>query len=59
MTTEQGVLFSLIVLIFVFLIWGRFRYDVVAFGALVVAYLAGAVPKDQVFSGFGHPAHWC
>jgi hypothetical protein len=36
--------------------WGRFRYDVVAFGALVVALFAGVVPKDELFSGFGHPA---
>ena len=39
-----------------FLIWGRVRYDVVAFAALVVAFIAGVVAKDQVFSGFGHPA---
>ena len=56
MTTEQGILFSLIVLIFVFLIWGRIRYDLVAFSALVVACITGVVPQDKVFSGFGHPA---
>jgi di/tricarboxylate transporter len=56
MTSEQIILFSLVVLIFVFLIWGRFRYDLVAFAALVIAFLAGVVPKEQVFSGFGHPA---
>lgn len=41
---------------FVFLIWGRWRYDLVAFVALLVALLAGIVPKDEAFSGFGHPA---
>ncbi len=56
MTVDQGILFSLIVGIFALLIWGRFRYDVVAFAALAVAYVAGTVPKDRVFSGFGHPA---
>ncbi len=56
MTTDQGILFALIVLIFVLLIWGRIRYDVVAFASLVIAVVAGVVPKDQVFSGFGHPA---
>ena len=35
---------------------GRIRYDVIAFGALVIALLLGLVPKDQAFSGFGHPA---
>jgi di/tricarboxylate transporter len=56
MTTEQGILFSLVVLIFVFLIWGRIRYDLVAFSALVVACIVGVVPQDRVFTGFGHPA---
>jgi di/tricarboxylate transporter len=56
MTIEQGILFFLVILIFVFLIWGRFRYDLVAFAALVVAFASGVVPKEKVFSGFGHPA---
>ncbi len=56
MTTDQTILFSLITLIFIFLIWGKIRYDVTAFAALVLASLAGVVPKDQIFSGFGHPA---
>lgn len=56
MTTDQGILFALIALIFIFLIWGRVRYDVVAFAALVIAFVAGVVPKNAVFSGFGHPA---
>ncbi len=53
---DQITLFGLIALIFGFLLWGRFRYDLVAFTALVVAYLLGVVPKEDVFSGFGHPA---
>ncbi|MDX1528289.1 MAG: SLC13 family permease [Gammaproteobacteria bacterium] len=56
MTSEQVILFSLVILIFALLIWGRFRYDLVAFGALVAAFLAGVVPKEDVFTGFGHPA---
>jgi di/tricarboxylate transporter len=56
MTTDQTILFSLITLIFIFLIWGKIRYDVTAFGALVLASMAGVIPKDQIFSGFGHPA---
>jgi len=38
------------------LVWGRVRYDLVAFGALVVALIAGVVKTDDAFSGFGHPA---
>lgn len=56
MTTDQIILFGLIALIFIFLIWGKIRYDLTAFAALVLASLAGVVPKDQIFSGFGHPA---
>jgi di/tricarboxylate transporter len=56
MTSDQIILFVLVILIFAFLMWGRFRYDLVAFAALVVAYIAGVVPKGEVFSGFGHPA---
>ncbi|MGB5261248.1 MAG: SLC13 family permease, partial [Gammaproteobacteria bacterium] len=56
MTTDQAVLFTLLFFVFAFLIWGRLRYDLVAFIALTVALLLGVVPKDQAFSGFGHPA---
>ena len=56
MTFDQGVLVALIALIFAFLIWGRFRYDLVAFASLIGAAVAGVVPREQVFSGFGHPA---
>ncbi|MCH9693006.1 MAG: SLC13 family permease [Gammaproteobacteria bacterium] len=56
MTADQSVLFGLLFFVFVFLIWGRWRYDLVAFVALLVALLTGIVPKDQAFSGFGHPA---
>lgn len=49
-------LFALLFLVFVLLIWGRWRYDLVAFSALTVAVLTGVVPVSQAFSGFGHPA---
>jgi di/tricarboxylate transporter len=55
-STDQLVLFGLLFFVFVFLIWGRWRYDLVAFIALLIALLTGLVPKDQAFSGFGHPA---
>ncbi|MEO1203114.1 MAG: SLC13 family permease, partial [Pseudomonadota bacterium] len=56
MTVDQTILFVLLFLVFAFLIWGRWRYDLVAFVALLVALLTGVVPKEQAFSGFGHPA---
>ena len=56
MTSDQTLLFGLLFFVFVFLIWGRWRYDLVAFVALLIALLTGVVPTDEAFSGFGHPA---
>lgn len=56
MPSEQSQIFILFGLIFVFLVWGRFRYDFVAFGSLIIAALLGLVPAGDVFSGFGHSA---
>ena len=56
MTFEQMFLFGLFAAVFAMLIWGRYRYDLVAFGALVVALIVGVVPYKEAFSGFGHPA---
>jgi di/tricarboxylate transporter len=56
LTPDQIILFSLLIFVFVFLIWGRWRYDLVAFVALLAALLTGVVPTEQAFSGFGHPA---
>jgi di/tricarboxylate transporter len=55
-TPDQALLFGLLILVFVFLIWGRLRYDLVAFIALLAALLVGLVPAEKAFSGFGHPA---
>ena len=56
MTTDQTILFTLLFFVFALLIWGRLRYDLVAFMALTAALILGVVPKEQAFSGFGHPA---
>jgi len=50
------MLFGLLGAIFALLIWGRIRYDVVAFGALVAAVAIGVVDQKAAFAGFGHPA---
>ncbi len=55
-TPDQIILFVLLFFVFVFLVWGRWRYDLVAFVALLAALLAGVVPQAEAFSGFGHPA---
>lgn len=56
MTFDQTFLFSLFVAVFALMIWGRYRYDLVAFAALLIAVIAGVVPTGEAFSGFGHPA---
>lgn len=56
MTPDQIFLFCLFGVFFVMLIWGKVRYDLVAFAALVIAVFAGQVEADKAFEGFGHPA---
>ncbi len=56
MSVEQYILFALLTAVFGLLIWGRWRYDLVAFAALLVAVITGVVPVAEAFSGFGHPA---
>ena len=54
--SDQAILFILLLFVFAFLIWGRWRYDLVAFSALMIAVVTGVIPVDMAFSGFGHPA---
>lgn len=56
MTTDQIILFSLFGAVFILLLWGRWRYDLVAFTALIIGVVVGVVPTKDAFSGFGHPA---
>lgn len=56
MTNDQIILFALFGAVLGLLLWGRIRYDVVAFGALVIGVILGVVPEYDAFSGFGHPA---
>ncbi len=56
MQIELTEIFILLGAVFALLIWGRIRYDLVAFGALVIAATMGLVPGHEVFSGFGHSA---
>ncbi|HSR55103.1 MAG TPA: SLC13 family permease [Alphaproteobacteria bacterium] len=56
MTLDQGIISVLLVTVLGLFLWGRWRYDVVAFLALVTATMLGLVPASDMFSGFGHPA---
>ncbi len=56
MTTPQFVIFALLAAMMGLFLWGRFRHDVVALAALLASVVAGVVPADEAFAGFGHPA---
>ncbi len=56
MTNDQIIIFSIMGLALVLFAWGRWRYDLVAMSSLVICVLAGLVPVEQAFLGFGHPA---
>ena len=56
MTFDQGVLLAILVALLGLLVWGRWRYDIVALGALFTASLFGLVSQTELFSGFGSPA---
>ena len=55
MTTPQAILFALLGAIMVLMFWGRWRHDLVAFAGLMAAVVAGIVPSEEAFSGFGNP----
>lgn len=42
--------------VFIFFLWGKWRYDVVAYRALMVSVMAGVTDPEQAFDGFSHPA---
>ena len=56
MTTDQILLFALTGMVLALFVWGRYRYDLVAFSALVLGALLGVIPAGEAFRGFGHPA---
>lgn len=56
MSSEQGIVVAVLGLALVMFVWDRFRYDIVALLALLAMAVAGIVPGDRLFAGFGHPA---
>ncbi len=55
-SVELAVVFAVLAVTLVLFVVNRWRYDVVALFALLIIALAGIIPLDQVFLGFGHPA---
>ena len=56
MMSKDVLLFFILAATLIGFVWARWRYDVVAGLALLVAVYLGVVPTENAFLGFGHPA---
>ena len=56
MTFDQIYLIAILGIVVVLFIWGRWRHDLVAMGALLAATIGGQITTSNVFSGFASPA---
>ena len=56
MNADQAIIFVILATAMILFLWGRWRYDFVAFSALVIAVIIGLIPAEDAFLGFGHPA---
>lgn len=56
MANDQLVMLIILLATAGMFLWGRWRHDMVAIGALLACVLTGLVPANEAFSGFGHPA---
>lgn len=54
MTLQQGLSFGLIGATVACFIWGRWRYDLIALGALAVGVVSGLIPIKSAFDGFSN-----
>lgn len=50
------VVFLTLALALVLFAWGKWRHDIVAVICLLVLIIAGVIPPQDAFLGFGHPA---
>lgn len=56
MTADQILILIILVATVGMFLWGRWRHDMVAVGALLACVLGGLVAPAEAFAGFGHPA---
>lgn len=56
MTTDQWLILAVLAATVGMFLWGRWRHDMVAAGALLACVLTGLVAPADAFGGFGHPA---
>jgi di/tricarboxylate transporter len=55
-TQDQLLVLGVLVATVAMFLWGRWRHDMVAVGALLACVLGGLVPFGDAFNGLGHPA---
>ncbi|EHQ52791.1 Citrate transporter [Ectothiorhodospira sp. PHS-1] len=56
MTQDQWLILTILTATVAMFLWGRWRHDMVAAGALLACVVVGLVPARDAFAGFGHPA---
>lgn len=56
MEQDQVIILLIIFLALVLFVWEKWRYDIVALGAMLFGVFLGVIPASEAFSGFGHPA---
>jgi di/tricarboxylate transporter len=56
MSQDQLLVLGVLVATVAMFLWGRWRHDMVAAGALLACVAGGLVPFGEAFNGLGHPA---
>ena len=56
MQNNQILILAILAVTVGMFLWGRWRHDMVAIGALLACVVTGLLPASEAFLGFGHPA---
>jgi len=56
MNLDQSIAFAVLLMVLILFVWGRWRYDIVAVGALIVVTFARLVTPTEALAGFGNSA---
>jgi di/tricarboxylate transporter len=54
MTHQQGLSFALVGVTVILFVWGRWRYDLIALGALAAGLIIGVIPLKNAFAGLSN-----
>jgi di/tricarboxylate transporter len=56
MNAQSWSLAAILIITLVLFMWGRYKPEVIALGALLLCTLLDIIPVESTFIGFGHPA---